>query len=71
MQMNLQNRKRLTDLGNELMVTKGKGQLGSLGRSYTLLYFKWIIDKDLLYSTWNPAQCYVPAWMGERLVENG
>ena len=28
---------------------------------YTLLYLKWITDKDLLYSTWNFAQCYVPA----------
>ena len=32
---------------------------------YTLLYFKWIINKDLLYSTWNSSQCYVAAWMGE------
>ena len=31
---------------------------------YTLLYFRWITNKDLLYSTWNSAQCYVPAWMG-------
>ena len=31
---------------------------------YTLLYLKWITNKDLLYSTWNSAQCYVPAWMG-------
>ena len=31
---------------------------------YSLLYFKWITNKDLLYSTWNSAQCYVPAWMG-------
>ena len=31
---------------------------------YTLLYLKWITDKDLLYSTWNSAQCYVAAWMG-------
>ena len=30
----------------------------------TLLYLKWITDKDLLYSTWNSAQCYVAAWMG-------
>ena len=30
---------------------------------YTLLYFKWIISKDLLYSTGNSAQYYVPAWM--------
>ena len=23
------------------------------------------IPKDLLYSTWNSAQCYVAAWMGD------
>ena len=31
---------------------------------YTLLNFKWITNKDLLYSTWNSAQCYAAAWMG-------
>ena len=31
---------------------------------YTLLYLKQIINKGLLYSTWNSAQCYVAAWMG-------
>ena len=31
---------------------------------YTLLYLKWITNKDLLYSTWNSAPCYVAAWMG-------
>ena len=31
----------------------------------TLLYLKCITNKDLLYSTWNSSQCYVPAWMGE------
>ena len=34
---------------------------------YTLLYLKylkWIINKDLLYSTWNSAQCHVAAWIG-------
>jgi len=31
---------------------------------YTLLYFKRITNKDLLYSTGNSAQCYVAAWMG-------
>ena len=30
---------------------------------YTLQYFKWITSKDILYSTWNSAQCYVqPGW---------
>ena len=27
--------------------------------TYTLLYLKWITNKDPLYSTWNPAQCHV------------
>ena len=31
---------------------------------YTLLYLKWIINKDLLYSTRNSTECYVAAWMG-------
>ena len=30
---------------------------------YPLLYFKWITNKDLLYSTGNSAQRYVAAWM--------
>ena len=30
---------------------------------YTLLYLKWITNKDLLYSTGSSAQCYVEAWM--------
>ena len=32
---------------------------------YTLLYLKWITNKDLLYSKENTAQCQVAAWMGE------
>ena len=31
---------------------------------YTLLYLKWITNRDLLYSTCNSIQCYVAAWMG-------
>ena len=31
---------------------------------YTLLYLKWITNKDLLYSTGNSAWCYVAPWMG-------
>ena len=37
---------------------------------YTLLYFKWITNKDLLYSMWNSAQCNVAA-MIEELVGRG
>ena len=29
---------------------------------YTLLYLKWITNKDLLYSIGNSAQCYVATW---------
>ena len=38
---------------------------------YTLLYLKWITNKDLLYSTGNSVQCYVAAWMEGELEENG
>ena len=31
---------------------------------YTLLYLKWITNKDLLYSTGNSARYYMAAWMG-------
>ena len=31
---------------------------------HTLLYFKWITNKDLLYSTWNATQYCVATWMG-------
>ena len=30
----------------------------------TLLYLKWVTNKDLLYGTWNAAQWYAAAWMG-------
>ena len=29
-----------------------------------LLYLEWLTNKDLLYSTGDPAQSYVTAWMG-------
>ena len=29
----------------------------------TVLYLKWITNKDLLYSTCDSAQCYMAAWM--------
>ena len=67
--MYLQN--RLTDLENELMVTRQEwegwreGIVREFGIDmYTLLYLKRITNKDLLYSTGNSAQCYVAAWMG-------
>ena len=57
--MKLQNRNRLTDLEGKM----GEGIAREFGMNmYTLLYLKWITNKDLLYSTWNSAQCYVVAW---------
>ena len=38
--------------------------MGGKGYVNILLYFKWISNKDLLYSTWISAQCYVAAWIG-------
>ena len=44
------------------MVTRGKdgkggGIVGEFGIDmYTLLYLKWVINRDLLYSTGNSAQ---------------
>ena len=32
---------------------------------YTLLYSRWITNKDLLYNTGTSAQCYVTIWMGK------
>ena len=45
------------------MVTRGEGWWGGILREfgtdmYTLLYFKWITNKDLQYSTGNPAPYY-------------
>ena len=37
---------------------------------YTLLYLKWLTNKDLVHTTSNFAQCYVPAWMGEEFGED-
>ena len=55
------------DCENELMVMGVGGQriVREFGMGlYTVLYFKWITNKDLLYSKWNSAQHYVAAWMG-------
>ena len=47
------------------MVASGEERVKDFGKvMYTLLYLKWITNKNLLYSTWNLAQHYVPAWIG-------
>ena len=41
---------------------------------YTLLYLKWVTEGPTVRPTVqhrNPAQCYVAAWMGGSLRENG
>ena len=44
---------------------EGEGIVRGVGMDmYTLLYLKWITNKDLLYNTWNCTQCYVATWMG-------
>ena len=48
----------------------GEGIVREFGMDI-LLYLKWTTNKALLYSTGNPAQCYVAAWMGGELGENG
>ena len=63
---------RNSDLENRTHGCWGEGIVKDFGKvMYTLLYFKWIINRDLLYSIWNSVQCYVPAWMGEEFGENG
>ena len=52
---------KLSELENELNGCQGEGIDREFGKvMYALLYLKWITNKDLLYSTWNSAQCYVP-----------
>ena len=74
--MNLQSRKRLIELENELIVAVGQGWGEGIVREfgmdiYTLLYLKWINNKDLLYSTLNSVQImWQPGWEGS-LGENG
>ena len=36
---------------------------------YTLLYLRWITNKDLLYSTWSSSQCYVADCIGGEFGE--
>ena len=50
--MNLLTKQRLKDLENELMVVWGWGLVREYGiNMYTMLYLKWITNKDLPYST--------------------
>ena len=73
--MNLQNRKRPTDLEKN-RGCQGKGWTEGIVRDfgmdmYTLLCLKLRPDKDLLYSTGNSALYYVAAWIRDVLGGNG
>ena len=47
----------------------GEGIVRGFGMGmYTLLYLKWITNKDLWYNTWNSAQYFVATWMGGEFV---
>ena len=50
----------------------GEGIVREFGMGiYTLIYFKWITSKDLLYNTQNSAQCFVPPCREVGLRKNG
>ena len=56
-------------LRNKLMIAMGARWGEGIVREfeinmYALLCLKWIINKDVLYSKGNAAQCYVAAWTG-------
>ena len=56
------------------MITKGENGFGGVVRKfgidmYILLYLKWIIIKDLLYSIVNSAQYHITIQMGKE-IEN-
>ena len=75
-QMNLQNRRRRTDLEKQLNSccgeAWGKGMVREFGMDmYTLLYSKWITNKNRLYSTWNSAQVVWQPGRERSLGENG
>ena len=64
----LQNRNRLTDIEDIVMVTKGENRGGiHLGKQiYTAMYK--IINKGLLYSTGNNTEYLVITYNGEESV---
>ena len=62
------NQKQAHRLREQAYGHQGEGQEEGIVRKfgmdvYTSLYFKWITNKHLLYTTWNYAQCYAAAWM--------
>ena len=71
----LQNRKQTYRLREKTYGCQGRrsgaGTVKELGMDmYTLLYLKWITNRDALHTTENSAQCYVAAWVGGQCAEN-
>ena len=67
-------RRTMEACDKELMVNccwgGGKGQ--EMFREFGMdICLKRITNKDLLYSTWNSAQCYVTAWTGGEFGDKG
>ena len=61
--MNSQSKQ--TQRRNLTVVELGKGIVREFGMDMcTLLYIKWIANKDLLCSAGSSSRCYVAAWMG-------
>ena len=72
--LNLTKQKQTHRLRERLRVVRWVRRWGKEVREFgmvtsILLCLKWITNKDLLYRTWNPAQCYVAAWMGGNFGE--
>ena len=71
----LQNRNRLTDLENKLMVTRGKGWGEGIVNEFgtdmsTLLYLKWITKQGPTVQHRKLCSVWQPGWEGS-LGENG
>ena len=64
-QMKLLTKYRLTDQKTNLWLL-GEGDSSGLweGHVHTAIFKMDDQQKPIVYSTWNSAQCYVPAWMG-------
>ena len=60
-----------TERHNKEGIVRKFGKVISYCVYTTLLYSKWITNKDVLYSTWNCDQCYVADWIGGEFGENG
>ena len=63
-QMN--QKQKVTDFENKVMVPCGEGTVRELQMdTHTVLYLKWITNKNLTYNTCSSAQCYwQPGWEG-------